>query len=56
MQEEVSGIKDPGIEEIMLTGRVDVLCKVSTVLAATFTMTVPAAVLVASAGKSVKEE
>jgi hypothetical protein len=53
---EVSGIKDPGIVEMMLTGRVAVLCKVSTVPAVTLTMTVPAAVVVVSSGKSVNEE
>jgi hypothetical protein len=53
---EVSGSKDPGTEEMMLTGKVAVLCKVSTVPAVTLTMTVPAAVDVDSAGKSVNEE
>ena len=56
IEQEVSGSKDPGIEETMLTGRVAELCKVSTIPAVTGTMTVPAAVLVASSGKSVNEE
>ena len=54
--EEVSGNREPGIEEIMLTGRVAVLLRFSTSPAVNVTMTVPAAVLVDSAGKSVDEE
>ena len=47
---------DPGTLEIMLTGKVDELCNVSTCPAFTGTITVPAAVVVNSSGNRVNEE
>ena len=53
---EVSGMRDPGTLAIMLTGKVDVLCRVRTCPAVTAIITLPAGDLVNSSGKRVKAE